>query len=65
MNATTEPQPARITRDITVRVYGLGMVTIPANYETTARWSTGSEDLLVVKYEGKSALVKPSAVRFL
>lgn len=60
-----EAQPARTTREITTRVHGLGMVTIPANTDTTARWSTGNEDLLVIKYQGKSALVKPSAVRFL
>lgn len=63
MNAN-QSQPARTTRKLTLGSPKAPTV-IPANTDTTARYSAGSETLVVITYQGRSHLVPVTAVRFL
>jgi hypothetical protein len=54
-------QPATTTRQIK----RAGQAPIPANTDTTAYYSSGSEVMVVIKFEGVSLVVPTTAVRFL
>lgn len=55
------PVPATTSRPIRLS----SGVVIPANTDTTAKFSAGNRALVVIQYEGRMHLVPTAAVRFI